>query len=920
MKLMPCPLKSPYSPSLISQLPRLKKPSCLLLIVAAGVLATAMAGAQSYDGSYFFTTIAGQASEGSKDGLGAIAQFHYPRGIAADAAGNLFVADGLNHVIRKITPSGEVSTVAGLAGYAGSADGQGSAARFNFPYDVAVGSTGTLYVADLDNDTIRAITPDGNVTTLAGSPGVSGNSDGTGAAARFFAPQGVAVDGVGNVYVADSANSAIRRISANGDVKTFARLANRPEDLALDSSGNIYVADYFGIRKITPAGEISTIASGFEFLTDVAVDANGDIYLADSNSDTVDKITTNGIVVVAGFSGRPYGIAFDPEGNIVAALHTNTIAKASPTGTVTTIAGTSPSQSAGSADGIGAAARFNSPVSVVSDSANNLYVADAGNDVIRKITPAGVVTTFAGTLGQSKHVDGVGTNASFYELSALTIDNSDNIYALDYRTIRKVTPDAVVTTFVHFSTYSATSLAVDGLGNLYVTENKCDLLKITPAGVISTFAGSFNHCGNVDGTGTAARFQPLFGVTVDSSGNVYVSEPRDGLIRKITPAGVVSTFAKALGFALTRDSLNNLFVASNLPPRNQGLGEIIQKITPGGVVSTIGGLLFADGSADGSGSDARFYYPTGITVGPTGRLYIADRGNNTIRLGTKRLETELLAVRSITPVPGGYTPPQWFGIFQDEAASGHAGTYFNANATGDYIAYNVPVSDFGIYHLRAGVQTKADKGIFRLLVNGANQGQPEDEYSTTAGYETRDLGTVVLNPGDQAFKFRVKGKNPSSTGYTLGFDYIELMPTARQETESLQVQSITPTPPGIPVGRWVGIYNDVAASGEAGTYFNANAVGDYITYAATVLQPGTYHVRVGVQTKYDKGLFQLTINGVDVGPTEDEYYPNITYGVRDLGSVSFPTAGTYSLKFTVVGKNPSSTGYTLAFDYIELLP
>ncbi len=161
------------------------------------------------------TTLAGTAgSSGSADGTGATARFNEPFGVAVDGAGNVFVADTWNHTIRKITPTGVVTTLAGTAGFVeGSADGTGAAARFNEPYGVAVDGAGNVFVADTDNNTIRKITPSGVVTTLAGTAGSSGSTDGTGAAARFYWPEGVAVDGAGNVFVADAVNYTIRKIT-----------------------------------------------------------------------------------------------------------------------------------------------------------------------------------------------------------------------------------------------------------------------------------------------------------------------------------------------------------------------------------------------------------------------------------------------------------------------------------------------------------------------------------------------------------------------------------------------------------------------------------------------------------------------------------------------------------------------------------
>ena len=169
------------------------------------------------------TTLAGLAgTPGSADGTGSTARFATPRAIAVDAAGNVYVAE-LSHTIRKITPGGVVSTLAGLANAVGSADGTGSAARFADPQGVAVDAAGKMYVSDTANRTIRAITPAGVVTTLAGLAGATGNVDGTGSAARFARPRGASVDAAGNVYVADTDNGSIRKVTPAGVVTTFAQ-------------------------------------------------------------------------------------------------------------------------------------------------------------------------------------------------------------------------------------------------------------------------------------------------------------------------------------------------------------------------------------------------------------------------------------------------------------------------------------------------------------------------------------------------------------------------------------------------------------------------------------------------------------------------------------------------------------------------
>jgi sugar lactone lactonase YvrE len=268
-------------------------------------------------------TFAGVAGgHGSTDGIGSEARFWAPFGIAADAAGNIYVADTANNTIRKMTQAGVVSTLAGLAGVAGSSDGFGSSARFRNPWGVAVDGMGNVFVADMSNDAIRKITPDGMVSTVAGQVGVSGNVDGAGAGAQFNHPFAVAVDSADNLYVSDSANNTIRKITPGGVVSTFAGLPGStgstdrvdnnarfsdPQGLAVDGAGNLYVADTGNhtIRKIAPRGKVTTLAglAGTSGTTDgnskearfnssggLAVDQSGNIYVADTSNHAVRKI------------------------------------------------------------------------------------------------------------------------------------------------------------------------------------------------------------------------------------------------------------------------------------------------------------------------------------------------------------------------------------------------------------------------------------------------------------------------------------------------------------------------------------------------------------------------------------------------------------------------------------------------------
>jgi sugar lactone lactonase YvrE len=543
------------------------------------------------------TTFAGTAGlSGSADGTGAAARFFYPSAVAVDGAGNVFVADS---AIRRITPAGVVTTFAGTAGLSGSADGTGAAAG------MAVDRSGNLFVADNLNHTIRKITPSGVVTTFAGKAGVSGSADGTGAAARFNSPIGVTVDQAGNVFVADSENRIIRKITPAGIVTTFAGAAGSsgdadgtgaaarfrvPSGLAADGSDNLFVGDDYNytIRKITPAGVVTTFAgtAGLSGIADgtgaaarfksplgITVDRAGNVFVADRWNFTIRKITPAGVVTTfagaASWPGSadgtgaaasffyPTGVAVDGWGNLFVADNFNhTIRKITPAGVVTTFAGTA--GSAGSADGTGAAARFLNPSGVAVDVSGNLFVTDTYNQTIRVITPTGVVTTLAGTVGSLGSADGTGAAAKFNYPRAAAVDGAGNVFVADTsnNTIRKITPAGVVTTFAGTAgakgsadgTGAAanfgfpTAVAVDASDNVFVADSGNNTIRqITPAGVVTTLAGTPGLFGSADGTGAAARFSNPYGVTVDPAGNVLVADNGNNAIRKVTPAGVVTT-------------------------------------------------------------------------------------------------------------------------------------------------------------------------------------------------------------------------------------------------------------------------------------------------------------------------------------------------------------------------------------------
>ncbi|MFY7819085.1 MAG: MBG domain-containing protein [Akkermansiaceae bacterium] len=332
----------------------------------------------STSGLQMVSTLAGlPGTAGSTNATGGDARFDSPSAVALDASGIRYIADTGNHTIRRIVAGGGVNTLAGAVGLSGSTDANGTSARFNSPAGITVDAAKNVYISDTMNHTIRKITSTGVVTTIAGSPGVAGFFDATGSTARFQSPTGLVVDGSGNLYVCDSDNHCIRRITAGGVVTTIAgspgisgntngtgnaaRL-NSPRGIAMDSQGVLFIADCgnHAIRRISSTGEVSTLAglagnfgtadatgtaARFHSPRGIAIDAGGNLFVADTGNHTIRKITSNAVVTtVAGMAGA-----------------------------------------SGTANGLGNAARFHQPIGIaVSPDGLNFYIADTGNHAIRR--------------------------------------------------------------------------------------------------------------------------------------------------------------------------------------------------------------------------------------------------------------------------------------------------------------------------------------------------------------------------------------------------------------------------------------------------------------------------------------------------------------------------------------------------------
>lgn len=595
-----------------------------------------------------FTHLAGvPGGPGSTDEQGSGARFTYPRGVATDGMGNVYVADTGNHTVRKITPDGTVTTLAGTAGVAGYANGVGSAALFDTPSSLAADSAGNIYVADSANSVIRKITPEKVVTTLAGSPNAFGRVDGIGSSAQFGFVTAIAIDRAGNLYATDL--YCIRKITPSGSVTTLAGVADevghgdgmgtaarfgRLTGITVDDAGNVYVGEEVytlgavtasGIRKITPDGTVTTIKYQPEVIIGlnseagvypdqrvwgpigVAIDHQGNLYVADQGYSIIRKVTPSGDIST--FAGRT--ITYDD----------NTPSPDTSRGSFT---GQELLTDLNKTDGVGREARFHQPLGIAVDGSGNVFVADTRAHTIRKITPAAVVTTLAGMArGIAGSADGVGASAQFYYPNGVTVDGNGSVFIAD--------------------------------------TNNNTIRKITPNGTVTTLAGNNTQSGSGDGTGESARFYGPMGLTVDSSGNVYVCDEGNATIRRVSPAGVVTTLAGSPGYYGNAGHADGIGVLAqfDLP---QGVavdksGHLyvadygnckIRKITPDGTVTSLAGSLTGDfGLRDGTGSEALFRHPSGPSLDAAGNIYVADQGNSAIR--------KITPAGVVTTVAGGQT-------------------------------------------------------------------------------------------------------------------------------------------------------------------------------------------------------------------------------------------------------------------------
>ena len=574
------------------------------------------------------TLVAGNGTDGfgGDNGPATNAQLSFPSGLAMDSAGDLYIAEYGGSRIRKVS-NGVITTVAGngTPGFSGDS-GLATSAQLNGPLAVALDSAGDLFIADDQNFRVRKVS-NGVITTVAGNgtPGFSGDN-GPATSAQLNGAVDIAVDSTGNLYIADSGNSRIRKVS-NGVISTVAgngtngfsgdngpaagtQLTN-PYGVAVDASGNLYIADSGNcrIRRVSN-GVISTVAGN---------GTNG--FSGDNGPATSAQLEA------------PLGVTLDPAGGLF--ISDNARIREVSNGVITTIAGNG--TGFGGDNGPATTAQLDEPLGVAVDSAGDFWIADSGNNRVRKVSN-GVITTVAGkgTFGFSGD-NGLATNAQLGGPSDVALDSAGNLFIADdgNNRVRKVS-NGVITT-VAGNGY-AWSIAVDSIGNLYVADTFNNRIRKVSNGVISTVAGNGTSGFTGDGgPATSAELSNPWGVAVDSAGNLFIADTGNRRVRRVSE-GIITTVAgngtdgfsgdagpatsAELGFPwkLMLDSSGDLFIADSL---------LIRRVS-GGVIATIagGGATLGD---NGPATNA-VLGAVGMAMGAGGDIYVADSVNNRVRV------------------------------------------------------------------------------------------------------------------------------------------------------------------------------------------------------------------------------------------------------------------------------------------------
>jgi sugar lactone lactonase YvrE len=662
------------------------------------------------------TTVAGAAWFTGDGGPATQAQLANPTGIAVDHTGTLYITDFGNNRVRRVGTDRKIITIAGtgIPGFAGDG-GPAIHARLTNPAAVTVDSTGVLYIADAGNNRVRRVGIDGMITTVVGT-GTAGYSGDGGPAtqAQLVSLVGVAVDSTGVLYIADEGNHRVRRVGTDGTITTVAgtgipgyagdggpatqaQLAH-PSGVAVDGTGILYIADQFNdrVRRVGADGTITTAAgtgsSGFAGdgkpatqaqlarPTGVAVDSIGALYIADQFNNRVRRVGINGTITTvagtntAGYSGdggpatraqltSPAGAAVDSSGALyITDFGNNRVRRAGTNGTITTVAGTGTARFAGDG-GPATRAQLANPDGVAVDGTGAIYIAEYGNNRVRRVGADGTITTVAGTSISGFAGDGgPATQAQLAHPTGVAVDSTGALYIADQfnNRVRRVGADGTITTAVGTGipgfagdTGPATQaqlanpigVAVDGTGVLYIAEfGNNRVRRVGTDGTITTVAGT-NTAGYSGDGGPATRAQLTSpaGVAVDRSGALYITEFGNNRVRRVGTDGTITTVAgtgipgySGDGGPATQAQLAN---PAGVAVDSAGILYIaefgnnrVRRVGADGTITTMAGDGISGFAGDGGpATHAHLANPAGVALDRTGILYITDWSNQRVR-------------------------------------------------------------------------------------------------------------------------------------------------------------------------------------------------------------------------------------------------------------------------------------------------
>jgi uncharacterized protein (TIGR03437 family) len=587
--------------------------------------------AHAADAAYTIATVAGSDWVGD-GGPASQAVLFQAEGVAVDSSGNLYIADALANRVRQVSLAGVIRTVAGTGIRGFSGDGAAAtAAQLNSPYGLSLDHAGNLYIADLGNARVRKVTTAGIISTVAGS---------TPGAGALAAPRNLAFDSAGNLYVSDFAGHKILRVNLDGSLTTVAGAGipgysgdggpalkaqlSYPTALAFDRYDNLYIGDSqnHAIRRITggmASGVMGTLAR-VATPTGLAFDASGTLQVADPSGGQILRIPPSGQTTAIGVVARDVAIA--PNGALLASAGT-LVHRIEPSGILTIAAGGGNPAYGDQADA--RAARLNHPSGVAVDAVGNLYIADRDNHRIRRVATSGIITTIAGTGQPGDSGDGgPAFLAQINAPSSVTLDAAGNLYIADTgnHRVRRITPQGVMLP-VSSAVTPVYALADNG-GSIYISDQATGkILKAIAPGPPSPSVA----------IPILEGLQSPQGLALDATGNLYIAETGAGRVRELSPAGVLTSIGSGWNTprGVAVDNSSNLYIA------DAGLGQIVRLDASGGLLPIAG-----SGAAGFSGDSdaallAQLGLPWDIAAGADGKLYTADLDNNRIRMLTPAL-------------------------------------------------------------------------------------------------------------------------------------------------------------------------------------------------------------------------------------------------------------------------------------------